>query len=251
MPGIHHNLISVSQLCHQNNVSIEFFPSCFKVKTLDTGKTLLQGSNDNHIYKIQSFNNPQVHNVIHSKISWHHRLGHPTPRILQQIISTHRLPLSNSEPFSCTDCLQNKSHRLPFYHSSISTSQPLDVIYADVWGPTPFTSIKGFRFYVIFIDHFSKYVWFYPLKRKSNVSVIFPQFKNLVEKQFDLSLKTLFIDNGGKFLKLKPFLINHGISHCTTPPHTPEHNGLTERKHRHLVETARCLLNHANVPKQF
>lgn len=37
----------------------------------------------------------------------------------------------------------------------------------------------------------------------------------------------------------------------TTPPHTPEHNGISKRKHRHLVETVRCLLHHASLPPIF
>ena len=61
----------------------------------------------------------------------------------------------------------------------------------------------------------------------------------------------MFTYNGGEFIKLRSYLTNNGISHVTTPPHTPEQNGLIERKHRHLVETARCLLHHAHVPKHF
>ena len=106
-------------------------------------------------------------------------------------------------------------------------------------------------FVIIFVDHFSKYVWLYPLKLKSDVSIIFPIFKNLVEIQLNSQIKALYFDNGGEFIKLQPFLQNHGISHMTTPPHTPEHNGISKRKHRHLVETVRCLLHHASLPPIF
>jgi hypothetical protein len=73
----------------------------------------------------------------------------------------------------------------------------------------------------------------------------------LVEKQFNTKIKTFYSDNGGEFIKLRTYLQNHGISHFTTPPHTPEHNGLSERKHRHHTETARCLINQASLPPQF
>lgn len=58
-------------------------------------------------------------------------------------------------------------------------------------------------------------------------------------------------DNGGEFIALREFLTTNGISHLTTPPHTPEHNGMSERKHRHVVETGLTLMSKASVPKQY
>lgn len=34
-------------------------------------------------------------------------------------------------------------------------------------------------------------------------------------------------------------------------PRTPQQNGRAERKHRHLIETARALKLHANLPTKF
>lgn len=36
-----------------------------------------------------------------------------------------------------------------------------------------------------------------------------------------------------------------------TPSHTPKHNGVTEKKHRHIIETSLTLLHQANIPKTF
>jgi hypothetical protein len=35
------------------------------------------------------------------------------------------------------------------------------------------------------------------------------------------------------------------------PTHTPQHNGLCERKHRYLLETTRCVLHQASLPPSF
>ena len=50
---------------------------------------------------------------------------------------------------------------------------------------------------------------------------------------------------------LSDFLATAGVSHLTTPPHTPEHNGFSERRHRHIVETGLSLLSHASIPPTY
>ena len=134
--------------------------------------------------------------------------------------------------------------------SSLTSRTPLDVIFSDVW-TAPIHSIDGFKYYVIFVDHFTRYTWLYPLKHKSDVKSTFIKFKAMVENFFKHTIVTFYSDNGGEFLALKEFFLLHGISHRTSPPHTPEHNGISERKHRHIVETGLSLLTHASLPSTF
>ena len=89
------------------------------------------------------------------------------------------------------------------------------------------------------------------MKNKSDVSLLFPQFKAVVEKHFQLPVLSLYSDNGGEFLKLCSFLTQNGISHFTTPAHTPKHNATAERRHHHIIETAHALLHHAKLPFTF
>jgi len=100
----------------------------------------------------------------------------------------------------------------------------------------------------MFVNHFTRYIWLYPMKRKSDVQIIFPKFKTLVENFHKQQIKILYTDNGGEYIGLLPFLSNHGISHHTTPPHTPEHNGNSERRNRHIAETGLTLLYHLGIP---
>lgn len=111
--------------------------------------------------------------------SWHHRLSCPNFHVLKQVI------LYTHESFICQDFLANKSHKLFFSKSSLFSKKSLEFFcFFYVWGPTSNQSINGYSYYVIFVDHFSKYVWLFPIKFKSNVSTIFLIFKSLVEKKF-------------------------------------------------------------------
>ena len=73
----------------------------------------------------------------------------------------------------------------------------------------------------------------------------------LVENHFIPIIKTLYTDNGGDFLALWSFLATHGITHFTTSPYTPEHNGYFECRHRHIVDTSLTLLHQASIPLTF
>lgn len=104
---------------------------------------------------------------------------------------------------------------MSFGANSFTASKPLELLYSDVWGPIE-KSIDGFSYYVIFVDFYTKYIWLYPMKHKSDIKILFPQFKKLVEKYFKTPLISIFTDNGGEYTGLIPYLQAEGISHFTT-----------------------------------
>ena len=139
----------------------------------------------------------------------------------------------------CSDCAISKSFKLPFVSVSCTTSKPLELLHMDVWGPAPISSVHGFRYYLIIVDDYTKYSWFYHLQFKSDVFSTFVQFHSIVENKLGTKVISIRSDSGGEFLssKFSQFLTAHGITHQLSCPHTPEQNGCAERKHRHLVET--------------
>ena len=257
VPNIQKNLISIYRLCNVNKVSVEFFPASFQVKDLRTGVPLLQGRTNNELYE-WPVSSPQAVAMVSSVgpkttlTSWHSRLGHPSSSVLNSVISQFSLPVlsSSQKLLSCSDCLINKSHKLPFSQTTIVSNRPLEYIFTDVW-TSPIHSTENHKYYLVLIDHFTRYSWLYPLQKKSEVKKIFIAFKELVENRFQQRIGTLFSDNGGEFIALRSFLSTHGISHLTSPPHTPEHNGVAERKHRHIVETGLTLMSIASIPLMF
>jgi histone deacetylase 1/2 len=75
-------------------------------------------------------------------------------------------------------------------------TQPFEVIHTDLWGPAPFDSYDGYRYYITFVDTFTKYTWIYFLKQKSDALQAFKQFLALVQNQFSCNIKALQSDWG-------------------------------------------------------
>jgi hypothetical protein len=173
-------------------------------------------------------------------------------KIVEQIVRKNNF-LSSEESVSQSvydACQQAKSHQLP-YHSSMSASKfPLELVYSDVWGPAT-ESVGRKKYYVYFINDFSKFTWIYLIKFKSEVFQKFQDFQTLVEEQFNHKILVVQTDWGGEYQKLDPFFTKLDISHHVSCPHTHQQNGSDERRHRHIVETSLSLLAHAFMPLKF
>lgn len=58
---------------------------------------------------------------------------------------------------------------MSFHTSILRASAPLDLVHSDVWGPAPAQSRGGARYFVLFIDDYSRKIWLYLMKEKSQV----------------------------------------------------------------------------------
>ena len=211
VPRLRRHLVSVHKLCNTNSVSVEFFPSDFFVKDLRTGARLMRGETTEGVYHTSSPSKLQIHVTYKiSPLALHHKLGHPSLQVFKSIVSKLGFNSKFASNVHCSSCSINKSHKLPFGPNSFVATKPLQLIYSDVWGPIQ-RSTDNFTYYVIFVDYFSKYIWMYPMKHKSDVATLFPQFKLLVEKYFQYPIISLFSDNGGEYQGLLSFLQSHGI----------------------------------------
>ena len=131
---------------------------------------------------------------------WHSLLSHLSLHIFCKFLSGLNISFLEEHlcSFSCNSYNINKSHKLPFAKSSITSSSPLNIIFFYAW-TSPVSSYDGFHFYVIFVDHYTKYNWLYPLRRKSDVHSTFVAFKKLVENYFTTTIKTLYTNNRANF----------------------------------------------------
>lgn len=62
------------------------------------------------------------------------------------------------------------------------------------------TSMDSARYFVIFIDDFSRKIWSYALKSKGKCFERFKELKALVETQSKHKIKTFWLNNVGAFI---------------------------------------------------
>lgn len=143
---------------------------------------------------------------------WHRRLGHPHAPILSSVMEQLHVKPSNANKINfCEACQFGKLHQNVFPSSTTKSTKPFELVHADVWGPSPIVSSTGFRYYLLFVDDFTRYSWIYPFKFQSEVASIVMQFHKLVEQQFDTKVRIFQSDWGGEFRNLVTYFASQGI----------------------------------------
>ena len=128
-----------------------------------------------------------------------------------------------------------------------------DVIHTGVWGIVPHLNRMGSKDYVTFINDHCRYTWIYFFRFKYEVFSVFQNFHNMVRTQFQKSITILRSDSGGGYMstKFSTFLSHKGNIHQKSCSHTPQQNGIAERKNRHILEIVRTLLVQYLAPPYF
>ena len=185
---------------------------------------------------------------------WHQRLGHTTRlKELKDLVNGVNFSAEKEIPF-CEGCVEGKLARKPFKPiGGIRSKRKMQLIHSDVCGPMQTESISGAKYFVTFIDDYTRCCKVYFMKQKNEVLSKFKEFERTFSNESGLSVTRLRTDNGGEYTskEFQEYLKSQGIHHEMTVPHSPQQNGVAERKNRTLVEAARSMLSHAKLPKMF
>ena len=113
--------------------------------------------------------------------------------------------------------------------------------------------LQGESYFLTFIDDRSRYTWVYFIRRKGDVFEYFKEFKTMIEKKTEKCIKILRSDNGGEYVSgaFKKYFKDNGIQQQFTVLHTPQQNGIVERKNRTLVECACNMLQGKHISIGF
>ena len=193
---------------------------------------------------------------------WHQRLGHRNLADVRRLAEmANGLLLASAQesvpPAVCPAYIEGKQHRI--FKGRVSASRaeaPLALVHSDSCGPFHTASIPRGKYFVLFVDDYSRMTWVHFLCTKGHQEVLgaFQELKAAVEKHSGRSILHLRCYNGrGEYSN--QFFLNYltmeGISYEPSVPYTQHQNGVSERKIRPIMEKARTMLLEAQLPARF
>jgi len=157
----------------------------------------------------------------------------------------------NIENYSkCDVCVEAKFAKKSFKSITTRKTELLELVHSDLADFKNTMSKGGKKWYITFVDDFSRYTKVYLLKSENELREMFLKYKVEVENQLDQKIKRLRFDRGGEYdtNSMTVFCEKNGIVHETTARYTPQQNGVVERKNRTLKEMMNAMLISSTLP---
>nr|GEU69815.1 hypothetical protein [Tanacetum cinerariifolium] len=176
-----------------------------------------------------SFINKRAKLNLDSALLWHCRLGHISKKCIEKLQHDGLLDSTDIKSFEkYVSCMCEKMERKPYSHQVERAKDILGLIHTD-----------------------SGYV--YLLKHKHEVFETFKVFQKEVENQLEKTIKSLCFDYGGKYTSqdFLDHLKENGINSHQTPLYTPQHNSVSNKRNKTLLDMVRSMMSQTTLLKSF
>ncbi|KAJ9693466.1 hypothetical protein PVL29_012301 [Vitis rotundifolia] len=223
------NLISISKITRTLNCSITFSDKFLILHDKSTRKTIGIGRESQGLYHLTSPSSPAACISTDAPLLIHSCLGHPSLSKFQKLVPR----FSTLSSLACESCQLGKHTRVSFpKRLNNQAKSPFELVHTDVWGPCRTASTLGFQYFVTFIDDYSRCTWLFLMKNRAELFSIFQKFYTEIQTQFNVSIRVLRSDNAREYFStpFTSFMSQHGILHQSSCAHTPQQNGIAERK---------------------
>lgn len=205
LPNFSFNLLSVSKITKALKCFVSFFPEYCVFQDLTTKKIIGRGRESGGLYVLETpslkVSRPIACSSVLTPLEVYCRLGHPSLPILKKLFPIFQ----NLSHLDCESCQFAKHHRLP-YLSRVNkrAASPFELVHSDIWGSCPIISKSGFKYFVTFVDDYSRVTWLYLMKNRSDLFNIFCSFCSEIKTQFNVSIRILRSDNAKEYFS-QPF----------------------------------------------
>lgn len=271
IPVMSLSLLSVSSLCTTMNISFtavkceisrrsEKGPvACLARLDVSTGLWKVIGGPVNYDHRAYINISATGLAALPNLEGWHQRLGHLNVQAVKTLIPISDRDSNNAFSRACSICIHSKQQqkfaRLPVQRAS----QPFELVHSDMCGPITVPSHGGARYFIVYIDDYSRYTWVYFLSDKSATTVTakFQEFAAWIWTTFHylkFKIRQFRCDNGKGEYDSSLF---HGILRVTgiqyepAPPYTQHKNSMSERMIHTITTKARSLLQDSLLPSEF
>jgi transposase InsO family protein len=275
-PGLATNLVSVSRLAAAG-LDVRFTgPQCI----VRRGKQVIVVADlveSNSLYRLRTVRAPATAPTqsqyclaageqveLPLPVLWHRRLGHINHRAVAMLIGRHMAadvhhPLRQSGDIApCEACVYGKLHRtaVPSAAQANRATRPLFRLHLDICGPFSTEAWDGSLYLLQIVDDYSRYTWARTMPNRESDTVL-SHLKSFVEAAEAMHaghrVSVLRSDNGAELVSgvVNAWLQSRGIRRELTATYTPHQNGVVERMNRTVVESARTMLQAAELPYTF
>nr|GEX25556.1 hypothetical protein [Tanacetum cinerariifolium] len=175
-------------------------------------------TNESFIYDVS---NKRAKLDFDSALLWHCRLGHISKKRIEKLQHDGLIDSSDLRAFEkCVSCMSGKMARKPYTHQVERAKDLLGLIHTD---------------------------------HKHEVFETFKVFQKEVENQLGKTIKSLRSDRDGQYMSQEflDHLKDYGIIAHRTPPYTSQHNGVSKRRNKTLLDIVRSMTSQTTLPKSF
>jgi hypothetical protein len=168
VPGLKKNLVSISSL-DKKGFRVAFIDGevlmWYKGKTIEDAVVI--GIEEGGLYKLNSHSDVSLTHSTKSPCElWHRILAHinykALPYISKVVAGLPELKIDHEGV--CKGCAQGNNINNTFPKNDNKAERILELVHSNVHGPMPSTSLRGYVYYVSFIDDYSRKTWVYIFK---------------------------------------------------------------------------------------
>ena len=186
---------------------------------------------------------------------WHDTLGHIDPAAIKHPEKRGLVNITDTTVASdmrCSVCRECKSQALSYGRGGRSPKMPGEIIHTDLEGPFH-PDITGMKYFQVFVDEATRDKRVRGSKTKDSATDATGHYIDEMARE-GVAVKCISGDGAGELgrsVKFQRMLANRGIRWRSSPPRTPQSNGIAERAIQQLMNIARSQLVKAGRGEDF
>ena len=184
VPSLSCNLLSISKVTANLRYLVKFSPFYCIFQDHHSGQMIRRAKVFSELYYFMCDLSTEVccNVTAGSSSSLHHRrqvmllyyrLGHPSFSYMRRLFPNL---ISNNDSVKCEVSLLAKHTRVSLPIQHYRPSRPYSLIHSDLWGSSRVNSVSNKRWFISFIDDYTRVCWVYLLHDKSEVATMFENF---------------------------------------------------------------------------